>query len=144
MHALFLTCSLPVPAYRFPAAYLKCDTEMDVSVPPYLLSSLTLEEEIMSRLARRSFACLRRITIPCSISVANLRRTVVRELIFSRMSCFSVSGCPCSSAYPISMTISKSKTDLKKGSCCLSKSLIFFNPVKSFIVYIVFSIDSIE
>jgi hypothetical protein len=34
------------------AVYLKCDTEMDVSVPPYLLSSLILEGEILRRLAR--------------------------------------------------------------------------------------------
>ena len=37
---------------RLSAIYLKCDTEMDVSVPPYLLSSLILEGEILRRLAR--------------------------------------------------------------------------------------------
>ena len=44
---------------------------------------------------------------------------------------------PCSTAYPISITISKSTTDLRKGSCCLSNSLIFFNPVNNFMVHIV-------
>src|ERR1700693_1231111 len=80
---------------------------------------------------------------PCSTRRANLRRTVVRERIFSKKSCFSVSGCPCSSAYPISTTISKSTMDLRKGSCFLSNSLIFFNPVNNFMVFIVFIVDSV-
>jgi len=128
----------PVPVDRLSAAYLKCNAEMAVSVPPYLTSSLTLDGEMIRRLARRSFACLRRIMIPCSISLANLRRTVARELIFSSKSRFSVSGCSCSSAYPISMTISKSTMDLRKGSCRLSNFLIFFNPVNIFMTNFVF------
>lgn len=126
------------PGDRSSAAYLKCSAEIEVSVPPYLPSSLTLEAGMVSRLARLSLACLRRVTTPCSISLANLRRTVVRELIFSRKSCFSVSGCSCSSAYPISITISKSTTDFRKGKCCLSNSLSFLSPVNNFMVYIVF------
>jgi hypothetical protein len=31
--------------------------------------------------------------------------------------------------------------DLKKGSCCLSNSLIFLNPVNNFMVHMVFVID---
>jgi len=42
-----------VTAYIFSLPdYLKCDTEMDVSALPYLLSSLTQEGETISRLAR--------------------------------------------------------------------------------------------
>src|SRR3984893_9926476 len=133
----FLRSCLPILADSVFAAYLKCSAEIDVSRPPYLLSSLTPEGETIRRLAQCSFACFRRNTIPCSMSLANLRRTVVREPKFSRKSCFSVSGCPCSTAYPISITISKSTTDLRKGSCCLSNSLIFFNPVNNFMVHIV-------
>lgn len=42
----------PVSAYSLFATYLKCDTAIDVIVPPYLLSSLTLEGAIIRRLAR--------------------------------------------------------------------------------------------
>ena len=59
-------------------------------------------DQILSKLPRDGFA-LQRDTVN-----AWLRRTVARDLIFSRKSCFTVSDCPCSCAYPISMTISKS------------------------------------
>jgi hypothetical protein len=56
-----------------------------------LLSSLTTEGD--KEAGAMIVGILRRITIPCSMS-RNLRRTVVRELRFSRKSGFSVSGAP--------------------------------------------------
>ena len=48
----FREAAQPVPADRLSAAYVKCNAEMAVSVPPYLRSSLTLEGEMIRRLAR--------------------------------------------------------------------------------------------
>jgi hypothetical protein len=52
MHAFVLRFCRAAAEDRVSAAYLKCDTEMDVSVPPYLLSNLTVEGEFARRLAR--------------------------------------------------------------------------------------------
>ena len=108
----------------------------DVSMVPYLPNSLRLGEEIARKEERRSSAFLRRMMTPRSISFVNLRHTVVRELTLMRSSCFSVSGRPCSSAYPISIIISKSTMDFKNGSCALSKTLIFLNDENNFIVFV--------
>ena len=48
----FREAAQPVPADRLSAAYLKCNAETDVSVPPYLASSLTLAGEMIRRLER--------------------------------------------------------------------------------------------
>src|ERR1700737_2125030 len=56
---LFLEVLSAHPADRVFAAYLKCSAEIDVSRPPYLLSSLTPEGETMRRLAGGSSPFLR-------------------------------------------------------------------------------------
>jgi hypothetical protein len=67
------------------------------------------------------------MTIPASTSFASRLRTVVSEPMSRRKSCFGVSGCPCSAAYPISMMISKSMSALMKGNFNRSNCLIFRN-----------------
>jgi hypothetical protein len=44
--------------------YLKCDLEIEVRAPPYRVSSLMVEGEISSKVARRSVECLRGTTTP--------------------------------------------------------------------------------
>jgi len=97
---------------------------------------------------RRSFALVRRVTTPCSTSFANLRRTVVDEPRFRRNSCFGASGCFCSSAYPISMMISKSMRDFRNVSSSRSNSLSFLSAANNFMfacrVFLFFKLKDIK
>jgi hypothetical protein len=110
------------------------EVQIAVIANPYLAINLRYELEMVSSDERRSFASARRRTTPCSISLSTRRRTVVRELKFSRRTCLSVNGRLISSAYPISIKISKSITDLMNGSCTRSSSLIFLSASNSFII----------
>jgi hypothetical protein len=73
--------------------------------------------------------------MPWSRRLANRRRTVVRELRFKSRTCFSVRGRCCSSAYPISIKISKSTIDLTNGSWLRSNSLILRSAENNFMFF---------
>jgi len=113
------TCSIEM-GYRV-------GSTIDNSRLPYFSRVLRVDADRVRNCERWSLILPCRATIPCAVSFASLRRTVVTEPSFRRNSCFGVITPFCSCAYPISIMTSKSSIEVMKGICSLSNSRFFLS-----------------